>query len=95
MILLTRLRQRGSFYINPDFIERVDSHVDTVVRLVTGAEYIVEESAEEIARRILAYRCSILLSLPEVNQHSAAAVLSALTATSTTTGAIALESSES
>lgn len=92
MIKLTRLRHGESFHLNPDFIERVDSYVDTIVRLVTGTEYVVEESAEEITNRIIAYRSSILGALPELHRHRPEA---AIAATSTTTGAMTLKEIES
>ncbi len=43
-------------YLNPDLFERVDTHVDTVVRLIDGTEYVVTEPAEEIVRRIVELR---------------------------------------
>lgn len=60
MIHLTRLRHAEPFFLNPDLFERVDSNVDTVVRLSNGTEYVVTEPAEEIVRRIVEYRARIL-----------------------------------
>lgn len=60
MIKLTRLRQEQPFYLNPDLFERVDTYVDTVVRLRDGTEYIVVEPASEIIDRIIHYRASIV-----------------------------------
>lgn len=60
MIRLTRLRQETSFYLNPDLFERVDEHVDTVIKLTDGAEYVVVESAEEIVRRIVEFRAQVI-----------------------------------
>lgn len=60
MIQLTRLRHDDTFHLNPDLIERVDTHVDTVVRLTTGSEFVVVEDAEEILHRIVTYRASII-----------------------------------
>ena len=95
MIQLTRLRHGDSFLLNPDFIERVDSYVDTIVRLVTGVEYVVEEPADEIARRIIAYRSSILAALPDLQDHRTDPSFAAIAATSSTAGALALEETES
>ena len=60
MIELTRLRHGESFLINPDLLERIDSHVDTVVRLTNGHEYLVTESAAEILERIMLFRARVL-----------------------------------
>ncbi len=51
MITLTRLRQNTPFILNPDLIERVDTHVDTVVRLTSGTEYVVNETLLVAFRR--------------------------------------------
>lgn len=60
MIHLTRLRHGQTFYLNPDLFERVDTHVDTVIRLTDGTEYVVVEPAEEIVERIAAFRARII-----------------------------------
>lgn len=60
MIKLTRLRQNTPFILNPDHIERIDTHVDTVVKLTTGNEYVVNETGEEIVRRTIEYRANVL-----------------------------------
>jgi flagellar protein FlbD len=60
VIHLTRLGQRETFLLNPDLFERIDSHVDTVVRLTNGNEYVVSESAAEIIERIVFFRASVL-----------------------------------
>lgn len=59
MIQLTRLRQNTPFILNPDLIERVDTHVDTVVRLTNGTEYVVNETGEEIVRRTADFRARV------------------------------------
>lgn len=60
MITLTRLRHNTPFILNPDLIERVDTHVDTVVRLTSGTEYVVNETGEEIVRRTVEFRARVL-----------------------------------
>jgi flagellar protein FlbD len=60
MIQLTRLRQNTPFILNPDLIERVDTHVDTVVRLTNGTEYVVNETGEEIVRRTADFRARVI-----------------------------------
>ena len=69
MIQLTRLRHGEPLYLNPDLFERVATHVDTVVRLTNGHEYVVAEAADEIARRVVEYRALVLglaVALPAV-----------------------------
>ncbi len=60
MIKLTRLRHGQTFLLNPDHIERVDSHVESVVHLSDGTEYVVVEQADEIVQRIIEFRARIL-----------------------------------
>jgi uncharacterized protein YlzI (FlbEa/FlbD family) len=56
MIRLTRLRQTDPLYINPDHIERLEHHHQTVVRLLNGTEYVVEESPEQIVEQVIHLR---------------------------------------
>ena len=74
VIQLTRLRHDDNFYLNPDLIERVDTHVDTVVRLTSGSEFVVVEDAQEILHRIISFRASIiaLSALIDVSAHTSA-----------------------
>ncbi|HVX66673.1 MAG TPA: flagellar FlbD family protein [Bryobacteraceae bacterium] len=58
MITLTRLN-RGPFLLNPDLIEHVEMTPDTVINLTTGHQFMVLESADEVVRRIIAYRRAI------------------------------------
>lgn len=60
MIQLTRL-QGSTFFLNPDLVERVDTHVDTVVRLTDGTEYVVVEPGAEIVRKIVEFRAQIIV----------------------------------
>ncbi len=55
MIMLTRLTGTV-FALNSDLIERVDSTPDTVVTLVDGKKYLVQESVEEVVRAVRHYR---------------------------------------
>lgn len=60
MIQLTRIRHGEQFYMNPDLFERVDTHVDTVIRLIDGTEYVVCEPGDEIVRKIAEFRARII-----------------------------------
>jgi|GEM_PF-217165 len=58
VIRLTRLNH-GPFLLNPDLIEHIETTPDTVINLSSGHQYMVLETAEEVAQRILEYRRSI------------------------------------
>ena len=66
---MTRLNG-GQFGVNPDLIQRVDSAPDTILTLIDGTKFIVEESMVEVIERINEYRAGVLararqLSAPE------------------------------
>jgi uncharacterized protein YlzI (FlbEa/FlbD family) len=56
MIRLTRLRKADQFWLNPDHIERLERHHETVVRLDNGTEYVVQETPEEIVQQMMHLR---------------------------------------
>lgn len=60
MIRLTRLRSPDPLYVNPDHIERLDRHHDTIVHLLNGNEYIVVETPEEIVERVTYLRAKVI-----------------------------------
>lgn len=70
VIPLTRLRHGETFFLNPDLFERLDTHVDTTIRLTDGTEYIVVEPGDEIVRRIAEFRARVL-AMAAVLQSSA------------------------
>ena len=59
MIRLTRLNGE-TFLLNPDLVEKVEGHPDTVVSLVDDTKYLVRESEAEVQQEILEFRASIL-----------------------------------
>jgi flagellar protein FlbD len=59
VIRVTRLNGEH-FALNPDLIERVEGHPDTVVSLVEGTRYLVAESVDEVLDEIREYRASVL-----------------------------------
>ena len=67
MIRVTRLNGER-FALNPDLVERVEGHPDTVVSLVDGTRYIVSESVEEVLVEIREYRASILATAYEMDR---------------------------
>ena len=67
MIRVTRLNGER-FALNPDLIERVEGHPDTVAFLVDGTKYIVKESVDEVLDEIREYRASILATSYEMDR---------------------------
>ncbi|MGY1815453.1 flagellar FlbD family protein [Blastococcus sp. SYSU D00820] len=67
MIRVTRLNGE-QFALNPDLIERVEGHPDTVVFLVDGTKYVARESVEEVLTAIREYRASILATAYEMDR---------------------------
>ncbi len=62
MIQVTRLGGKP-FYLNSDLIESVESMPDTTIILTSGKRVIVQESADEVVRRIVAFRRQIMAAL--------------------------------
>ena len=67
MIRVTRLNGER-FALNPDLIERVEGHPDTVAFLVDGTKYVVRESVDEVLQEIREYRASILATSYEMDR---------------------------
>jgi uncharacterized protein YlzI (FlbEa/FlbD family) len=78
MIRLTRLRQADPLYINPDHIERLDRHHETVVHLLNGAEYVVVESPEEILEQVTMLRARVIAEAARMVSSKSADVTSVL-----------------
>ena len=67
MIRVTRLNGER-FALNPDLIERVEAHPDTVAFLVDGTKYVVKESVDEVLTEIREYRAGILATSYEMDR---------------------------
>jgi len=60
MIKVTRLRATvPELVINAELIETVEANPDTVITLTTGNRIIVQESVDEVIRRVVEYRRAI------------------------------------
>ena len=55
MIRVTRLGGK-TLYLNSDLIEAIESAPDTTLLLTTGKRVIVREGADEVVRRVVAFR---------------------------------------
>jgi len=67
VIRVTRLNGE-QFALNPDLIERVEAHPDTVAFLVDGTKYVVKETVEEVLLEIREYRAGILATSYEMDR---------------------------
>ena len=67
MIRVTRLNGE-QFALNPDLIERVEAHPDTVAFLVDGTKYVLKESVDEVLREIREFRAGILATSYEMDR---------------------------
>src|SRR5262249_50742781 len=67
MITVTR-RNGSAFALNPDLIERIDATPDTVITLVDGAEYVVQESVGEVVARVRESKAAIV-ALSHLLEH--------------------------
>lgn len=52
--------------LNPDLIEHIQATPDTLVTLTSGRNYLVLETPEEIIRRVVEFRRTILNGMPLV-----------------------------
>jgi flagellar protein FlbD len=67
VIRVTRLNGER-FALNPDLIERVEGHPDTVAFLVDGTKYVVRETVDEVLHEIREYRAAILATSYEMDR---------------------------
>lgn len=69
MIRVTRLNG-DQFALNPDLIEKVEGHPDTVAFLVDGTKYLLKESVDEVLQEIREYRAGILALSYEMDRRT-------------------------
>ena len=67
MIIVTRLNG-PQFAINPDLLQRIDSVPDTILTLVDGTKYIVQESMDQVIELIIEYRVTLLARAQDLQQ---------------------------
>ena len=59
MIIVTRLNGT-EIVVNADLIETIEATPDTVVTLVDGTRYLVEEDPATIIERVMGFRAAVL-----------------------------------
>jgi flagellar protein FlbD len=65
VILLHRLHGEPLF-VNADLIEAIEVTPDTLLTLVDGRKAIVQETPDEVVRRIVAFRASVLVAADDL-----------------------------
>ncbi|MFA5857909.1 MAG: flagellar FlbD family protein [Elusimicrobiota bacterium] len=68
MIKLHRLDNQ-EFWLNPELIETVEVKGNTMVNLISGNKYIVKESAEDIAVKMVEYQSLVHKDLQLLNKN--------------------------
>ena len=64
MIRVTKLKsQDRDFIVNAELIETIEETPDTVITLTSGKKLIVEESMEEIVRKVMDYRRALFKNM--------------------------------
>ncbi len=71
MIIVRRLTGQP-FAINPDLIERIECTPDTILVLLDGTRYIVNESMDEIVALIQDHRAAIVARSLNISATDAA-----------------------
>ncbi len=70
MIVVTRLNG-PQFAVNPDLLQRIESAPDTILTLIDGTKYIVEESVDEVIVLIQAYRAQVIAQAQQLQAQDA------------------------
>jgi flagellar protein FlbD len=70
VIVVTRLNG-PQFGVNPDLLLRIDSAPDTILTLIDGTKYIVEESMTEVIESVREHRAQLLARAQELQTHPA------------------------
>ena len=60
MIKVTRLKSQEEFVLNAELIETIEETPDTVITLTSGRKLIVEDPMDQIVRKIMDYRRTII-----------------------------------
>jgi flagellar protein FlbD len=63
MIELHKLSHgREAFHLNPDLIERIEAHPDTMLTLTTGAKIAVDEPVDVVVAKVRDWRTQIAVN---------------------------------
>ena len=56
MIKLAKMKSQDEFVLNAELIETIEETPDTVITLTNGKKLLVEESMDEVVRKVMDYR---------------------------------------
>lgn len=70
VIVVTRLNG-PPFAVNPDLVQRIDSAPDTILTLVDGTKYIVQESMYEVIELVNEHRSRMIARAQDIQRESA------------------------
>lgn len=56
MIKVTRFKTQDEIILNAELIETMEETPDTVITLTSGKKLIVEETMDELVRRVMEYK---------------------------------------
>jgi len=73
VIVVTRLNG-PQFGVNPDLLQRIDSAPDTILTLIDGTKYIVEESMTEVIDLVNEHRAQLLARAHDIQLFAPPAV---------------------
>lgn len=73
MIQLTRLN-RQAFTVNSDLIKFIERSPDTVLTLTTGEKIVVLEAPDEVVKKVIAFRRTILADADSGTRPSDSAI---------------------
>ncbi|PWJ52586.1 flagellar protein FlbD [Quadrisphaera granulorum] len=73
MIVVTRLNG-PPFAVNPDLLERVESTPDTVLTLIDGTKFLVQESVTDVVALVRDYRASVVATARDLGRSPAAEI---------------------
>ncbi len=68
---MTRLNDQP-LVVNSDLIKLVENAHDTVLTLITGEKIVVRERVQEVIDRVIAFRRSVLVGMPQAGANLAA-----------------------
>lgn len=70
VIVVTRLNG-PPFAVNPDLVQRIDSAPDTILTLVDGTKYIVQESMYQVIELVNEHRSRMIARAQDIQRESA------------------------
>lgn len=73
VIQLNRIHGNGTFYVNADLIETIESRPDTTVTLVNKHRYVVADTVEQVLDRIVDFRGRVAAASRADGDHPAGA----------------------